>query len=262
MADSTSSSKPLPKPSQDEVRRQKKREYDKARYQRLREAICAYARKYRKQNAAQINERSRQKYAQNPASVLAKNRKSAKKNRATNTLREKRWRAINKGRVRKYNLRHVTKRRAADAAFRLQMIVRTRIHSALQKSLAKKQCRTLALVGCTGTELKQWLESKFSEGMTWENQGKHGWHIDHIIPLSAFDLNDPNQQRAAFHYSNLQPLWAIDNMRKGNKVFGQNLFGFAYSAKIARGMNKQKRHNRRADATRQHGNNQPRSVPR
>lgn len=260
MADSTRPLQPLPEPSQDEIRRQKKREYDKARYQRLRQAICEYARKYRRQNAAQISERCRQKYAQNPESVRAKNRKSAKKNRAKNTLREKHWRAINKDKVRKYNLRHVTKKRAADTAFRLQMIVRTRIHTALQKSLAKKQCRTLALVGCTGTELKQWLESKFSKGMTWENQGQRGWHIDHIIPLSAFDLNDPKQQRAAFHYSNLQPLWAVDNIRKGSKVPGQNLFGFAYADKIAKGMAASRTRDTK-NATRKYRRNMPDGVP-
>lgn len=260
MADSTQPRKSSPEASKDDLRRQKKREYDKARYLRLKDKIRAYAKKYRQQNAAQISKRCREKYAEDPERVLKTNRKSAKKNRAKNTLREKRWRAVNKDKVRKYNLRYVTKRRAADTGFRLQMIVRTRIHSALQKSMTKKHCRTLALVGCTGTELKQWIESQFSEGMTWENQGQHGWHIDHIIPVSVFDLNDHEQQRAAFHYTNLRPMWAADNMRKGKKVAGQNMFGFAYADKIARSMIRRQRQGKRADGSRQHGHNQPGSV--
>ena len=51
--------------------------------------------------------------------------------------------------------------------------------------------------------------------MTWENHTPTGWHVDHIIPCAAFDLSKPEEQRKCFHYTNLQPLWAIDNIRKG-----------------------------------------------
>lgn len=54
--------------------------------------------------------------------------------------------------------------------------------------------------------------------MTWANYGKSGWHIDHIKPCASFDLSDPDQQKACFHYSNLQPLWAFDNLSKGAKL--------------------------------------------
>ena len=70
-------------------------------------------------------------------------------------------------------------------------------------------------LGCTIPELKQYLESKFQEGMTWENWGVHGWHIDHIIPLSSFDLTCREQFLKVCHYTNLQPLWAKDNLSKG-----------------------------------------------
>jgi DNA/RNA endonuclease G (NUC1) len=54
--------------------------------------------------------------------------------------------------------------------------------------------------------------------MNWENYGKNGWHIDHIIPCASFDLTDPKQQKNCFHYTNLQPLWAADNIRKSDKI--------------------------------------------
>jgi hypothetical protein len=74
----------------------------------------------------------------------------------------------------------------------------------------------MELVGCTPLDLMAHLESKFLLGMTWEN--RHLWHIDHIIPCDAFDLIDPGQQRACFHWTNLQPLWSSDNLSKSNKI--------------------------------------------
>jgi hypothetical protein len=73
------------------------------------------------------------------------------------------------------------------------------------------------LLGCSVAALKRRLESMFAPGMNWNNhgKGKGKWHIDHIAPLSSFDLADPDQLRAACHYSNLQPLWEDDNIAKG-----------------------------------------------
>jgi hypothetical protein len=67
------------------------------------------------------------------------------------------------------------------------------------------------------SESRDGLESKFQEGMTWDNWSRTGWHIDHILPLDNFDLADPEQLRRACHYTNLQPLWAKDNLSKGSK---------------------------------------------
>ena len=95
----------------------------------------------------------------------------------------------------------------------LAMILRTRLHDALRGRT--KADHTLVLVGCTLDQLKVHLEQQFTEGMTWFNYGFRGWHIDHVIPCASFDLTDPVQQRMCFHYTNLQPLWAADNFRKG-----------------------------------------------
>ncbi len=72
------------------------------------------------------------------------------------------------------------------------------------------------MIGCSWIDFKIYLESKFTEGMSWDNYGK--WHIDHIVPLSSFDLSDPVQLEKACHYTNLQPLWAKDNLKKSNKI--------------------------------------------
>ena len=79
-----------------------------------------------------------------------------------------------------------------------------------------KSNHTLEMIGCSALDLRDYLESKFQDGMSWENYGKYGWHIDHIRPCASFDLSDPKQQEECFHYKNLQPLWAKDNLSKGS----------------------------------------------
>ncbi|ONG56954.1 hypothetical protein BKE38_05005 [Pseudoroseomonas deserti] len=65
-------------------------------------------------------------------------------------------------------------------------------------------------------EFRSYIASLFQDGMSWENYGR--WHLDHIRPLIAFDLTDPAQAKAACHYTNLRPLWALENQRKHGKV--------------------------------------------
>lgn len=75
----------------------------------------------------------------------------------------------------------------------------------------------MELIGCSIEHLKEHIEKQFVEGMNWENWSFYGWHIDHIRPIASFDLSDPAQVKECFHYSNLQPLWAKDNLSKGDK---------------------------------------------
>ena len=89
-------------------------------------------------------------------------------------------------------------------------------------SQGKGRGRSNRLIGCNADALCLILEAQFTPGMTWANYGS-AWHVDHIIPLSAYDLTDPEQQREAFHYTNLQPMWAHENMAKGDEVPGAEL---------------------------------------
>jgi hypothetical protein len=112
-------------------------------------------------------------------------------------------------------------RRRTDLSYRIGLNLRARVGQALRKYRAGQPESVTAsireLLGCTMSELVTHLESKFLREMSWENYSRKGWHMDHIIALVSFDLTDPEQRRAAFHYTNLQPLWAGDNFRKGGR---------------------------------------------
>lgn len=99
---------------------------------------------------------------------------------------------------------------------RLKQILRERVRKALKGK--GKNGSAVKDLGCSIEELKIYLESKFLLNMSWDNYGTYGWHVDHIIPLSQFNLSDRNEFLKACHYTNLQPLWAIDNIKKSNKL--------------------------------------------
>lgn len=101
-----------------------------------------------------------------------------------------------------------------DIFFRLKLNLRSRINLAIKNGY--KSATTEELLGCSIEFLISFLESKFKEGMSWEN--RELWHIDHILPCSSFDLSDPEQQKLCFHYTNLQPLWAEENLSKRDKI--------------------------------------------
>jgi hypothetical protein len=128
------------------------------------------------------------------------------KNHESIKLRTDEWKRENKEKLSEKR-KH---RYKSDAAHKLRVICRNRIGGALKSA---KSIKTMDLVGCTGQELKMHLERQFKRGMSWENYGTH-WHVDHIVPCASFDLSKESHQIRCFHYSNLQPLKAIENLRK------------------------------------------------
>lgn len=100
-----------------------------------------------------------------------------------------------------------------DYLYRLDKCIRSLIYRSLRGS---KSTATEKYLGCTIIELKEYLESKFQYGMSWNNYGRNGWHIDHIIPSSSADSLE--ELIRLQHYTNLQPLWEIDNLQKGAKI--------------------------------------------
>jgi hypothetical protein len=123
------------------------------------------------------------------------------------------WRDIDKSRdeaKERARIRYYKNRN--DEVWILSRTIKTRIYHAIRRSHNLKHARTLDLLGCSMPMLRRHLESMFKDGMTWQNHGQ--WHIDHIRPIASFDLSSHRAQCEAFHYTNLQPLWAIENRTK------------------------------------------------
>jgi hypothetical protein len=203
----------------EEERKQRKKEYNQRWYlenrrggipfipltkEELKKREKLSRKKYYDKNREQIREKAREDRRINPEKHRAYVRKYYEKNKEEN-----------KEKAAKRNL-EMYHRRKHDPLFKLRKNIRQRLSCALRNNY--KNSSALELTGCSMERLKKHLESLFEEGMTWENWNREGWHIDHIKPLSSFDLRKEEEQRKAMHYTNLQPLWAEENIKKGNKV--------------------------------------------
>ena len=99
---------------------------------------------------------------------------------------------------------------------RITELLRKRFKSLVYKGFKKESA--IDLLGCSLDYFKSYIESKFYIGMSWENHGLKTWHIDHIKPCASFDLTKVENQKICFHYTNMQPLWAFDNLSKSDKI--------------------------------------------
>lgn len=97
------------------------------------------------------------------------------------------------------------------------LVYKKRLKSVAKLTGYRKSKLIYELLGCSVQEFKHYIESKFKKGMSWANHGIHTWHIDHIKPVCSFDLTKEYDRKECFHYTNLQPLWANENLRKSGK---------------------------------------------
>ena len=112
--------------------------------------------------------------------------------------------------------KYAKKKYHTDPLYKMGICLRNRLNHALNGEL--KADNTMKLIGCSVEFFKEYLEKQFKSGMTWKNHTIRGWHIDHIIPCNSFDLSDFEQQKKCFHYTNMQPLWSDENIKKSNKI--------------------------------------------
>lgn len=137
------------------------------------------------------------------------------KNKTKELERNMQYRSTRKEQYIAYAVKVNRKQRETKPEAKLRHNIRNRIKRAFKGNYQSGSA--IQLIGCSVEEVKKYLESQFLPGMSWENYGE--WHIDHIIPLSAFNLSNEEEAKKACNYKNLQPLWAKDNLEKSNKIF-------------------------------------------
>jgi hypothetical protein len=227
---------------------EKLRQWKRADYERHRESYIARshrrwrekndecrayeAKRYRRDKLV-IHTRQRDYASRNREKILAWRRSYLKtpRGRAVRQASDRRcaaraaaykaeWARRNRERLSQYLCIYFRERSRSDPAFAIRLRLRSRLVATIRRLMTGRSATGVIreLLGCSESELVRHLESKFLPGMSWDNRNQ--WHIDHIKPLCAFDLTDPEQQALAFHYTNLQPLWAGDNMRKGGRYGG------------------------------------------
>lgn len=176
-------------------------EYNKRYRKEHKEEICRYMKEYRRKNVEEISRKAKEKYERNRIEICQQAREAYQENH---------------DHIRKVKKAYRDRRIEKDILFKLRANIRGRLSYIVKLVKDNMDESSLDFIGCSVLELKKHIEKQFEPGMTWENHGE--WHIDHIVPLSAFDLTKKDHVIFACHYTNLQPLWAEDNLSKGAKL--------------------------------------------
>jgi hypothetical protein len=191
-----------------------KREYNKRHVAENKDYYIEYQKSYYTENKDKLSISHKQYYERNKDDLLIYSKDWRLENREYLSGYFKEYRKNNKDYI---NSRRRNRLRN-DTEFKIYSLLRTRIWDALTKCRGIKSIKSIELLGCSIEHCRKHLESQFKEGMSWDNHGLKGWHIDHIKPCASFDLTDIEEQKKCFNYSNLQPLWAIDNLKKGDRL--------------------------------------------
>jgi len=190
---------------------QKRAEQHHVNYIANKEEILKRSHKHYKENKKAHSILTKRYYKENKERIDKKQKEWVKKNRDKRIAQARDWRVKNKDRINK----QVRDRRKTDINFRLTLRLRSRLRAVLKGTY--KSAKTLELIGCSIEFLKEHIENQFQSGMNWEKFKNGEIHIDHKKPCCSFDLSKPEQQRECFGWQNLQPLYAVDNLKKGGK---------------------------------------------
>lgn len=183
------------------------------------EKVLKTCKNWRDKNQDKIKKSQRKYYDKNKEIVKIRSKKWVKENFNKRRIIARNYKRSIKDRI----CLKIKERMKNDINFRIKITIRKRILSALKSQNTYKNNKSVFYLGCSVDFFKQYLESKFQQGMSWENHGRGDdkWHIDHIIPCSAFDLTKKEEQLKCFNYKNCQPLWQKDNLVKNSFYNGE-----------------------------------------
>ncbi len=174
----------------------------------------SYNKKYRLENKEKISKYRIENKDKNKEQQKITKIKNKDKYNETN----RRYVERNRNRINDVKSKWAKKRRHNDIIYKLTQKLRSDLRRIKKQNRVNKNNKgALNLIGISLEEFKIYIEKKFKPGMTWENHGLYGWHIDHIKPVTRFDLTKSGEMEKCFHYTNLQPMWAKENLRKSNK---------------------------------------------
>ena len=165
-----------------------------------------------------IKEKAKNNYINNKEKINIRNKKYYNKNKEKISIQKKEYNTKNKTHIAIIRKEYKRKKLQTDLIFRITSNLRRRLRSILKNN--QKIGSAISDLGCSIQHLRLHLELFWDEGMSWDNYGNKEWqwNIDHIKPLSKFDLTNREQLLEAVNFRNLQPLWHLDNIKKSNKV--------------------------------------------
>ncbi len=197
---------------------EKVKAYKKKYYQENKERISQQQKVYCQENNEEIKQRHKKYYQENKEEIGQKRKVYFQENKEKIKEYKKEYRQKNKEEVAEKNRKYTREKRKTSALFKFISLIRSATWRGIKSAGAMKDARSEKLLGCSFEEGHDYIATLFKPGMSWENHGSRGWHIDHIKPIASFNLTDPEEQKKCFHYTNLQPLWAEENIKKGSKI--------------------------------------------
>jgi hypothetical protein len=172
---------------------------------------------YLEQNKEALKNKSKEYYKTNSVLIREKNKKYYEDNKEKISLTKKEYKLKNKERINIINKEYYHKRIVVDEKYKFNLNVKNLIRGSFSRACNgnyKKSDKTEKILGCTVEEFSIYLQNLFTEGMCFQNYGK--WHLDHIYPISLAKTKE--EIIKLNHYTNFQPLWAEDNIKKSNKI--------------------------------------------